>query len=467
MKGYMQGRMKLGIACLLVLALDVRGWCEGEHVGPPAATTGPLDSVAETDPDTLQGLLHLGSDWSISTQATYIEQFHFSFPSAYEGPNSFTGNDEEEHTFSYSLFLGRRLWNGTELFLDPEIFQGHGLSRTFGIAGYPNGEAVKSGFANLHFNTSRLFIRHEFDFGGGKEKLEADPRQFAEEEDVDRLVISVGKFSANDFFDDNAFSHDPRVQFMNWALWESAAWDYPADIVGFTSGAVAEWNTQNSTLHYGIFMEPTEANGARLDYHLWNAHGQILQYDYRYTWGGRHGTVRSFAYWNQADMGSYAVAAGQPDPEDIISTRSYRSKVGFGSSWDQELGGGVGAFARLSWNDGRTESFTFTEIDRSIAGGLSLDGAIWRRPSESAGIALAINGLSSDHRHYLESGGTGLILGDGSLSYSPEEIVEAYYMMRPWHFLQIGPDVQYIRNPGYNAARGPVPVYAIRGHVEF
>jgi high affinity Mn2+ porin len=408
-----------------------------------------------------------GSPWSIGTQATYIDQFHFSFPSAYEGPNSLGSGYDVEHTFSFSLFIGRRIWAGGELFYDPEIFQGFGLSHTFGIAGFPNGEAVKSGFPHLHYNTSRLMIRQMFGFGGGKEAIEADPRQLAGEEDVNRLVISVGKFSANDFFDDNAYSHDSRSQFMNWALWESAAWDYPADVVGFTAGAVAEWNSQNAAWHFGVFMEPTEINGPRLDYHIGKAIGQILQYDRRYEWNGRHGTIRSFVYWNQAHMGLYSAAAGQPYPENLDPTRAYRSKEGFGSSWDQELTEDIGVFVRVSWNDGRTDDFAFTEIDRSLAGGLSLNGKIWGRAPDTVGLALAVNGLSSDHRHYLENGGTGLILGDGMLSYAPEEIMEAYYNFKPWHWLQIGPDFQYVRNPGYNSARGPVPIYAFRAHVEF
>lgn len=438
---------------------------------PPQTEAAPpqpgTDETAQIEAGGLQGDMGWGPGWSVLTQATFIEQFHYAFPSAYEGQNSFGSEAEAEHTFSFSLFLGRRLWEGGELFFDPEFFQGYGLSRTLGIAGFPNGEVVKAGFANLHYNTSRLFIREAFGFGGGKETLEADPRQFAGEEDVDRLVLSVGKFSANDFFDDNDYSHDPRTQFMNWALWESAAWDYPADIVGFSDGAVAEWNTRSSTWHYGIFMEPTESNGAREDYHLGKAHGQILQFDRRYIVGGRSGTTRWFAYWNQAHMGSYAVAAQQQDPEDIILTRSYRSKVGLGSSWNQELTESIGAFLRASWDDGRTESFTFTEVDRSVAGGLSIAGKSWRRPADTAGIAAVVNGLSANQRHYLEEGGTGLILGDGALSYSPEEILEAYYEFRPWHGLEFGPDFQYVRNPGYNSVRGPVSVYAVRAHVEF
>lgn len=427
---------------------------------PSLAPTGLPSEPAQSD-------LRWGPAWSVNLQATFIEQLYRSFPSAYEGPNSFRTQGQAEHTFSSSLYLGRQLWAGGALFYNPEIFQGYGLSHTFGIAGFPNGEAVKSGFANLHYNTSRLFFRQTFGLGGGQEKTEQGANQFAGDKDVNRLVFSVGKFSGNDFFDDNPYSHDPRTQFMNWALWESAAWDYPADIVGFTGGAVVEWTRKNTTLRYGILMEPTEANGAHLDHHLGQAHGQILQCDYRYAWGDRHGTIRSFAYWNQARMGSYAGTFGQSYPADVTLTRSYRSKVGLGTSWDQELSANLGTFVRLSWNDGRTESFSFTEIDRSIAGGFRFKGGGWARPSDVAGLALAVNGLSGHHRRYLENGGTGLIIGDGALSYSPEEIVEIYYTFQPSHWLQLGPDFQSIRHPGYNAVRGPVSIFALRAHVEF
>jgi high affinity Mn2+ porin len=442
----------LGLMALLGTAAPTGadGAPDGAPAGPPA--------TAPTSPD---------NGWSLHTQATYVYQGNSSFPAAYSGPNSFGPNADTEHTFSFTLFLDRAAWNGADLIYNPEIFQGHGLSSTYGIAGFPNGEAVKSGFANLHYNTSRLFLRQVIGLGGEKEKLEDDQNQREHEIDVDRLTFSVGKFSANDFFDDNAYSHDPRTQFMNWSLWESSAWDYPADIVGFTAGFVAEWNTKQATLRYGIFMEPTKANGDRLDPHIGKAYGQILQYDARYAWDGHAGTVRPFVYWNRAHMGSYEEAASQPYPANIVLTEAYRSKVGAGVSWDQELTSDLGVFARLSWNDGKTESFTFTEVDRSVAAGLSLKGGAWGRPPDTVGLAGVVNGIASDHQKYLADGGTGLLLGDGGLSYAPEQIIEVYYAFQPWKWLQVSADYQYVWNPGYNSARGPVPVYALRGHVQF
>jgi high affinity Mn2+ porin len=361
------------------------------------------------------------------------------------------------------------LWADTELYYEPEVFQGHGLSDTLGMAGFPNGEAVKAAFPNFHYNTSKLFIRQTFGLGGETEKVEDDQNQVAGSYDVNRIVLTVGKFAASDFFDANAYSHDTRTQFLNWSLWESAAWDYPADVVGYTGGFVAEWNTKDWMLHYGIFMEPTEVNGARLDYHLLDAHGQIIEFDRRYTVGDLSGVLRPFVFWNQARMGDYADAVASADISDALSrSRAYRSKAGFGISWEQQLAKDLGAFVRLSWDDGRTESFAFTEVDRSLAAGLSLNGGPWGRKDDVLGLAGVVNAIAPSHKAYLAAGGTeGLILGDGALNYGPEEILEAYYSWRVVKWLSISPDFQYAVHPGYNRDRGPVPIYALRAHIEY
>ncbi len=409
------------------------------------------------------------ASWTLHEQSTWIDEYHPSFNSPYEGPNSLSGDSQAERTFSLSLFIGYRIWTDTELYYNPEILQGHGLSNTAGVAGFPNGEGSKAAFPNFHYNTSRLFVRQTFGLGGETEKVEDDQNQIAGVRDVDRITLSAGKFAASDFFDDNSFSHDPRTQFMNWALLESAAWDYPADALGYTAGIVAEWNTKDWELHYGIFMMSTVANGPRLDYHLLDAHGQILQFDRRYSVGDLAGTLRPFVYWNEARMGNYSDALENPDISDaLVQSRAYRSKVGFGMSWDQELTRDLGAFVRLSWDDGRSESFEFTEVDRSAAAGLNLSGGSWGRKDDTLGAAVVVNAIVPSHQAYLAAGGTqGLILGDGALSYGPEEILEAYYSLKAVKWLSISPDFQFVSNPGYNRARGPVPIYSIRVHFEF
>ncbi len=452
----MFARQLLPLAVTAAFLALPTGVLRSQEAGQAAAPAqAPLSPAPATPP------------WTLHTQATWVDQAHPSFTSPYEGPNSLTGDSQAERTFSYSLFAGIRLMEGTELYFNPEAFQGHGLSNTLGMAGFPNGEAVKAAFPNLHYNTSRLYLQQTFGLGGETEKVEDGQNQVAGVRDVNRVTLLVGKFAATDSLDGNAYSNDERGQFMNWSLWSSGAWDYPADVVGYTSGAVAVWNTKGWALDYGIFMMPTVANGARMDYHVLKAHGQVLEWDRPYAWDGRSGTVRPFVYWNEARMGSYADAAASPG-DDLYATRAYRSKVGFGLSWDQQLTDSLGAFARLSWDDGASESFVFTEIDRSAALGLSLTGDRWGRKDDTLGVAAVVNGIVPAHQRYLALGGTeGLILGDGALRYGPEQIAEAYYSLHVTRWLWVSPDFQYAVNPGYNRDRGPVPIYAVRVQVKF
>jgi high affinity Mn2+ porin len=453
------GRLAAAAACLALLPRTALS----QAVAPPTPPPAGEPAAAGAAP------AEASSPWMLHTQATWIDQGHPSFDSPYEGPNSLTGDSQNERTFSFSLFMGYRVMPGTEVYFDPEEFQGHGLSNTLGMAAFPNGEAVKAAFPNLHYNTSRLYMRQTIGLGGETERIDSGEQSVGGTYDVNRLTFTLGKMAANDIFDNNAYSGGAREQFLNWSLWESSAWDYPADIVGYTAGFAAEWNTKDWALHYGIFMMPTQANGAVLDKHILDAHGQILQLDRRYSAGDLSGTLRTFMYWNEARMGNYSDALALPDISDaLFETRAYRSKVGFGMSWDQELTKDLGAFVRLSWDDGRAESFAFTEVDRSAAGGLSLSGARWGRKDDTLAVAAVINAIVPEHQAYLEAGGAqGLILGDGALSYGPEQVIEAYYSVQVTKWLWISPDFQYAFDPGYNRNRGPIPIYALRAHVEF
>lgn len=414
--------------------------------------------------------------WSVHAQSTVVEQWHGSLTSPYAGLNSLSPNTEDKHTVTATLFLGARIWSGGELYYNPEGSQGNGLSGAVGVAGFPNGEATRAGANSPQYNTARLFLRQTFGLGGEKEKVEPGQNQIAGVRDVDRITVTVGRMSAADQFDGNAYSHDPRTQFLNWALMDNGAWDYPADVKGYTGGATVEWNTQASALRYGAFLEPVAANERQLDPHWGKAVGQVLEWEQRYTLDGHAGTFRPMVYWNRAHMGSYAAAVAASaalggavagNAPDVTATRAYRSKAGAGVSWDQEVADGVGVFARAGWNDGHSETWAFTEIDRTLSAGVSVNGKRWGRDADTLGLALLGNGLSAGHRRYLAAGGYGFIVGDGRLAYAPEEIVETYYDCKPVAWLALALDYQFIDHPGYNTARGPVSAWAVRGHVQF
>jgi len=178
----------------------------------------------------------------------------------------------------------------------------------------------------------------------------------------------------------------------------------------------------------------------------------------------RPGVARLLGYVNRSNAGSYVAALGQnPTAPDITLTRSPREKYGGGLNIEQELTDDLGAFARLGWNDGHSETWAFTEIDRTVSLGLSLKGTMWYRPEDTFGVAAVESMLSAPHRHYLAAGGLGFILGDGALNYSPEIVLETYYETKlKWIFFTV--DYQYVTNPAFNRDRGPVSIFALRVH---
>jgi high affinity Mn2+ porin len=405
--------------------------------------------------------------WSLHAQTTFIDQMHPGFNAPYSGMNSLDPDQESAHTVSVTLFLGRALWPGAALYYDPEVTQGSGLSDTTGIAGFPNGEGSRASSKTPQYATARLFIRQVINLGGASSRVEDDQNQVAQSQDENRVTLTLGKMSATDIFDDNAYSHDARTQFLNWALVDDGAWDFPADGKGYTGGFTAEWEFPGQALRYGIFMEPKIANELELDDHIDKAFGQALEWERRYSAGGRAGALRLLGFWNRAHMGLYEAALEGIQPPDITLSREYRSKAGAGLDWEQEVLDGIGAFARAGFNDGRTETWAYTEIDRSVSAGLSVSGKRWSRADDTLAVAGVASGLSGEHRRYLEAGGYGFIIGDGRLNYDPEEILEAYYAWRAAKWITITADYQFVQNPGYNHDRGPVSVFAVRVHAEY
>jgi high affinity Mn2+ porin len=310
-------------------------------------------------------------------------------------------------------------------------------------------------------------VRQTFGLGGGRETAEDDNNQVAGERDVHRLVVSIGKLAAPDVADDNHYAHDPRTQFLAWPLVYNGAWDYPANVRGYTYGGSVHYVTKQWSLAYGLFAEPAIANGAPLDPHILKAQGHVLELEEHYELGGRPGTTRFLGFLNHGHMGNYEEAlALMPVDPDVTKTRSYRFKYGFGLSMDQALTDDLGCFGRLGWNDGHSESWAYTEIDQTASGGLVLGGRAWCRPYDRIGLAGILNGISGPHRRYLEAGGLGFIIGDGRLNYGLEQILELYYALQIRPGIGATLDFQEVVNPAYNRDRGPVSILALRVHFE-
>ena len=411
-------------------------------------------------------------DWSAKFQATYVWQTKRPFAAAYSGPNSLIPEKEKSYSFTATAALGFRPWAGGEIYANPEVAQGVPLSALTGLGGFTNGEIARTSGTNPTFYRARLFLRQTWGFGGGTEKVESDMNQLAGSVDKRRLVLTAGNLSVMDVFDNNTYSHDPRVEFLNWSIMTHGAYDFAADARGYTSGFALEYVHDDWAIRFGRFAQPKLPNQQQLNYDLLQSYGDQLELEHDHMIGDRPGKLRLLGYRNVARMSRYsdalAQAARQGTTPDINQARTGRqAKAGLGINVEQALTSDIGIFLRAMWADGKTETYAFTEIDRSLSGGALIEGSTWGRHEDKLGIAFSRNGLSRTHRDYLAAGGLGFFLGDGALRYAPETIVEAFYSAHLTKQLWFTVDGQYIRNPGYNAARGPVKVGSLRLHVEF
>jgi high affinity Mn2+ porin len=424
----------------------------------PGAATTPASTARDDGP----GI------WEVHGQITYLPQGYPRFAAPYSGPNSLTPAPQAQATWSNSLYLNARLWEGGEVYFNPELLQGFGLSDTYGVAGFPNGEAQKSNFAYPRFNPSRFYLRQTFGFGGEQETLDGGPGQIGQKVDVSRLTIQAGKFAVLDVFDGNAYAKDTRKDFMNWSIWAPGAFDYAADRLGLTYGVTAELNQKAWALRAGYFLMDAESNSNNFDMKLFQRGSYVLELETRYSLFSQPGKLRAIAWLNSAYSGSYRAVLDNPALDlDISRTRQGRIKYGYVFNIEQAVTDDIGLFGRWSWNDGKTEIMAFTDIDASLSFGTSLKGRLWGRPDDVIGIGGAFNALSRDHRDFIAAGGLGVLIGDGRLNYRREKILETYYSLPLSSQLTATADYQFIANPGYNADRGPVSVFSGRLRAEF
>lgn len=403
---------------------------------------------------------------SFHAQATTVTQGHFPFTSPYEGRNSLISHEDAQTSITATFFLGANLNQWGEFYFNPELAGGSGLSLTRGIAGFSNGEIYRVDNSAPTWNAARLYYKKVFGIGDAVEKIPSGVNQIETSYSVQRLSFVLGKFALNDFFDNNSYSHDPRTQFLNWALMDYGAWDYAADTRGYTWGIYLEYNQQDFAIRFARVLEPESANEMNYDMNLSKAHGDNLEFEYRY---GQNlpGVIRLLVFNNNAFMGSYQDALNAPAAsKDVTTTRSYSTKTGFGMSLEQKLTTDLGMFSRISWNDGKRESWAFTEVDQSITLGLSWIPQAFKNFEDTLGAAVIVNDISEDHRDYLAAGGYGFIIGDGKLKYASEKIIETYYLLKVTKNAQASIDYQFVANPAYNQDRGPASIFGFRLHYE-
>ncbi len=425
-----------------------------------------------------QDKTNASANWTTHFQTTVIYQHQNAIKAKYSGQNSLDTNANEAYSQTSTLLLGRRLWKGAAFYLNPEITGGAGISHVLGLAGASNGEIYRVGNPSPTLFVARGYFQQIISVGHSKKEYQADGQnQLSDSIPSSRLVITAGKFGISDFFDDNTYNHDARSQFLNWSIMAHGAWDFPADVRGYTSGFVIELIKPTWAVRFAAVRVPLLANGLSMDWTISKANSETLEFEKKWNVHKRPGTIRATTFITFSRAPEYQLAIN--DLKNGDSTRFFvltgkkewdkyeGRKYGFALNAEQEIENGIGLFSRFSWSDGHSGDWAFTEIDRNFQLGISFDGKLWKRKDDVLGFCAAINGLSPEHRAYLEAGGMGFIIGDGKLNYATENILELYYKAKLLPYLYLSADFQFITNPAYNKDRsGPVYVPGIRAHIE-
>ncbi len=423
-----------------------------------------------------QGAGDSSENWTHHFQFTVITQGHPSFSAKYSGTNSLSSAAERNKlSITSTLFLGRRLWKNAAIYGNEEVAGGEGLSGARGIAGFPNGETFRIGSTAPAIYVARFYMQQYIPFrNAGYEKTMMMLINLADQYHPGASELLPGNSGLADYFDNNTYSHDPRSQFMNWALMNNGAWDYPANTRGYTTAFLAELREPLWSVRVSAAAEPKKANGLVLDYDITKSYG--LTFEAEKDWkGNRAGAIRLLVFSNNSHALAYnqvlqQVKAGDSSNIGIFTgekegTAYSGNKYGFGINVEQAITKYAGAFLRGGWNDGKTATWAYTEIDRTISGGLNISGIKWKRAGDNFGIAQIVSGISKEHMDFLNAGLYGFIIGDGKLTYEPEMITEIYYVANFAKAYFISGDLQFVKNPAYNRDRGPVYIFALRAHV--
>jgi high affinity Mn2+ porin len=439
----------------------------------PQTASENADAAADPKVESIFPHLKSGRFW-ISGQMNFIFQTHPDFHADYSGQNSLLPHYEKATSRVLTLYTGVRLTNSFEAIVDIEETGGAGLSQSLGVAGFPNLDVVRNPQISKAPYLARAIIDKVFSFSSEKIENERGPLSLFDELPVRRLEIRAGKFGMVDFFDQNSVGSDSHLQFTNWAIDDDGAYDYAADTRGYTWGVVADYEDRVWGVRFAEAVMPVVANGIDFEWNLSKAHAENVEFELRYGLiPKKSGVIRLLGFSNHANMGIYRNAVTQfeegltPIPEITAHPWHTTQKYGFEVNIEQSLTRDLVAYGRWGWNNGRTESFVYTEIDSTFAEGLGLYGSRWHRKQDRAGIAFVSNAISKDHQSYLAHGGYGFIIGDGALTYGRENILETYYTAHVWRGIYTGPGLQYVVNPAYNKDRGPVIVPTFRLHVEY
>ena len=470
--------MLLRLFCLsLTLTAGLIPWCVPACAQQPVAPVTPTDAAADEAAPTI--FPHSDKTrYLILGQANIIFQAHGPFHSSYSGKNSLLGRGEYKPSLLGTLYLGYQLNPGkryaTDAILDVESSGGRGISEALGLAGFTNLDVVRNPSLGSKPYLARYQIHQVIGFSDTMVEVERTPFALSTSLPVRRLDLHLGRMGLPDFLDANEVGSDSHLQFLNWTVDNNGTWDYAANTRGYTDAVVAEYTDHAFTARYALAAMPTVANGTDLQYQFRRASGQNVELELRRSaTAQRKGTVRLLGFVNHANMGDYRqqnqlfLAGLTPTPDITAHPLTSSVKYGIGLNFEQAVSANGRVYGRFGWNEGQHESYAYTEVDQTFALGGDYAMKRFNRPDDKLGLTYVTNAIKRDHQAYLALGGSGFLLGDGTLHYAREDIVESYYNLHTWKGLFYALDAQFIEHPGYNQDRGPVLVESVRMHVDF
>ena len=431
--------------------------------------------------------------WNFYSQLTYITQSTEPFRAAYTDlngtPNSLSPHSKHSFTATSTSYFGIKAWEGGEFYASPEMISETPFSGLKGLGGdIQNFELQKNGSVSANWYVARVYYRHTLGLGGKTETVDSAPLQLAGTKDSRRLVITAGNLSILDIFDKNEYAGDLRHQFFNMGFMANSAYDFAADLHGYSWGLAGEYYWDDWTFRFGRFITPAVPNGTALDFDILNFYGDQAEIEHRHVFKGLPGAIRILGFRNRENMAKFtdAIAAFQVDANknaanctsfsygnpnssapDLCWARKANIKMGVGINMEQSITKDIGLFFRGMYNDGQTEQYSYTSADRSLSAGGIIKGVRWGRPADSVGLGYAMSWISKQHAAFLNQGGIDGFIGDGRINAAAEQVLDIYYQCHVFTSTWVSVDYQHLSNPAYNADRGPVDIYGARVHVEF
>src|SRR5712692_148119 len=369
------------VAGLLLAGLTASARAQAAPQTPPLPPQKEESPPADPDSPATVFPHSESTRWWLSGQINVIFQWHPSFHAPYTGPQSLPPDAEHAASRVLTLYTGAQLTPSTEFLFDLESAGGRGIGDAFGLAGITNLDVVRNPSLGSKPYVARVMLHQIIPLSHERVAAARGPFSLARDVPVRRLELLLGKFGIADFFDLNAVGSDSHLQFLNWVVDNNGGYDYAADTRGYTFGAILEYQDRGWGLRFAEALMPTVANGIDFEWNLRRAHAENIELELRRSLvPHREATLRLLSYINHANMGDYRVAvndflAGRTAVPDITAhPRRTTTKYGFGVNLDQALNPWLTVFGRFGWNEGRHESFAYTEVNQGFALGAGLNG---------------------------------------------------------------------------------------------